>query len=450
MTAPDHASDHASGQASDSASGTHVLDTDWVRAQFPAFDEPDLQGWVNAQNAGGSYRCRQVLDRLLAFHRRTAVQGGTHFPAGAAHQEAMDATAPALARWLRVRPDEVHVGPSTTALTYAVGRAFAAVLGPGDAVVVTDQDHEANSGAWRRLADIGVEMREWRVDPESGRLALADLDPLLDDDVALVAFPHVSNVVGEVNPVAEVAARAHAVGAVAIADGVAAAPHGLPDVDALGVDAYLFSSYKVYGPHQGVLAMRRELADRLPNQGHFFNADQVTKKFVPAGPDHAQVAALAGVVEYLEDLVDHHRSGPGHDDDDDAAGGGADGAGGDQVDPAGHDHLRSLVHAHETALVSRLLDVVVDRPGVRVVGPTDVAGKVPLLAVVADRPAPELAAELADHDVMAAAGHFYARRLVDALGLDPEAGVLRLSLVHYNTVAEVERVAAALDAILPG
>lgn len=411
---------------------TTVLDTDWVRAQFPAFDEPDLRGWVNAQNAGGSYRCRQVLDLLLAFHRRTAVQGGTHFPAGAHQQAAMDATAPALARWLGVQPDEVHVGPSTTALTYAVGRAFASVLGPGDAVVVTDQDHEANSGAWRRLADVGVEVREWRVDPDTGRLALADLDPLLDDDVALVACPHVSNVVGEVNPIAEVAVRAHEVDAVAIADGVAAAPHGLPDVAALGVDAYLFSSYKVYGPHQGVLAMRRELADRLPNQGHVFNADQVTKKFVPAGPDHAQVAALAGVVDYLDALVDHHRSG--------------DGARGDGRDD--RDAWAAVLHAHEHQLVSRLLDVVVDRPGVRVVGPTEAATKVPLLALVADRPAQELAAELAAHDVMAAAGHFYAPRLVDALGVDPDVGVLRLSLVHYNTLAEVDHLATALDAVL--
>ncbi len=399
------------------------LDLDWVRAQFPTYDEPDLDGWINAQNAGGSYRCRQVLDRLLAFHRRTPLQGGTHFPAGAAQAAAMEAAAPALARHLQVGPDEVHVGPSTSALTSAVGRAFADVLGPDDAIVVTQQDHEANNGAWRRLAGVGVEVREWRVDPDTGRLDPAALDGLLDDDVAFVAFPHVSNVVGEVNPVAEIAARAHAVGAMAVVDGVAAAPHGVPDVGRLGADVYFFSAYKVFGPHQGVMAMRRDLADRLPNQGHFFNAEHVTKKFVPAGPDHAQVAALVGMVDYLDALAEHH---------------------------GGPEATAAAVHAHEQHLVATLLDVVTDRPGVRVVGPTEPDRKVPLLSVSTDRPAQELATELAEHRVMAAAGHFYAWRLVQAIGLDPEDGVLRISLVHATTTDEATAIARALDTVLPG
>lgn len=411
-----------------------ALDLDWIRDQFPAFGVPDLQDWVNAQNAGGSYRSGRVVDCLDHFHRHTALQGGDHFPAGAAHAEAVAAAGPALARWLGVGEDEVHVGPSTTSLTYALGRAFSQVLGPGDAVVVTDQDHEANSGAWRRLVDVGVEVREWRVDPTTGRLALADLDPLLDDDVAVVAFPHVSNLVGEVNPVAEVAARAHAVGAVAIADGVAAAPHGLPDVAALGVDGWLCSAYKVYGPHQGVLALRREVADRLPNQGHFFNADIVTKKFVPAGPDHAQVAALAAMVDYLDDLVAHHVDDDGTD----------------------RDHRRALataVNDHEAALLTPIMEVVRDRPGVRLLGPTDpdeAGAKVPLVSIATDRPGEALARDLAEHGIMAAGSHFYAWRLCEGVGIDPTHGVLRVSLVHYNTVAESERIAAALDAVLPG
>ncbi len=420
----------------------NALDLDWVRDQFPAFGVPDLQDWVNAQNAGGSYRSGRVVNALDHFHRHTALQGGDHFPAGAAQAAAVAAAGPALARWLGVGEDEVHVGPSTTSLTYALGRAFSQVLGPGDAVVVTDQDHEANSGAWRRLVDVGVEVREWRVDPTTGRLALAGLDPLLDDDVAVVAFPHVSNLVGEVNPVAEIAARAHAVGAVAIADGVAAAPHGLPDVAALGVDGWLCSAYKVYGPHQGVLALRRGVADRLPNQGHFFNADIVTKKFVPAGPDHAQVAALAALVDYLDDLVDHHvpdRSG---------------GSGGTAGPTAADRHaLAGLVHDHEAALLAPIMEVVRHRPGVRVVGPTavdDPGVKVPLVSLATDRPGAALAADLAEHGIMAAGSHFYAWRLCEAIGIDPAHGVLRISLVHYNTVAEAQRVAAALDAVLAG
>ncbi len=407
-----------------------ALDLDWVRGRFPAFADDDLAGWVHAQNAGGSWMAGTVADRLDHFQRFTRIQGGTHFPAGAAQQAAMDAAAPGLARWLGVGEDEVHVGPSTSALTYALGRAFAEVLGPGDAVVVTDQDHEANSGAWRRLADMGVEVREWGVDPVTGRLDPADLDPLLDDAVALVAFPHVSNVVGEVNPVAELVDRVHAVDAVAIVDGVATAPHGVPDVGALGADVWLFSAYKVYGPHQGVMAMQRGLADFLPNQGHFFNADQVTKRFVPAGPDHAQVAALAGMVDHLDALVDHHVPGV------------TSSATGRRA------ALAALLNAHEAALVTPLLDLLVDRPGVRLLGPTTTVGKVPVVSFVADRPAQDLAVELAEHRIMAAAGHFYAWRVLEATGIDPRAGVLRLSLVHYNTPDEVARICRALDTVL--
>src|SRR5690606_29222124 len=167
--------------------------------------------------------------------------------------------------------------------TYVLGNAFAGWLKPGDAVVVTNQDHEANTGAWRRLAAKGVEIREWQVDSRTGRLDLAGLDALLDGQVRLVTAPHCSNIAGEINPVVEIAARAKSIGAITVIDGVSYAPHGLPDVTALGVDAYLFSAYKVYGPHQGVLAIRPSLSAELPNQGHFFNDAKPRYRLTPAG-----------------------------------------------------------------------------------------------------------------------------------------------------------------------
>lgn len=430
------------------------LDLEFVRAQFPAFEEPSLQGWIHAQNAGGSYACRQVIDRLTTFYRTTKLQGGDHFPAGAAANEAMAQAWPGLARWLDVGEDEVHIGPSTSQNTVVLAAAFGQVLGPGDAVVVTNQDHEANSGAWRRLADRGVQVREWQVDPETGRLSLDGLDGVLDDDVAVVAFPHVSNIVGEVNPVAEIVVRARAVGAVTVCDGVAAAPHGLPDVDALGVDVYLFSAYKTFGPHQGVMVVRRELVQRLPNQGHFFNEGAIHLRFVPAGPDHAQVAAMAGVPAYLDLLTDHHvPAGAG----DSAGGAGGEGAGGAGGEGAGREEadgsdrragLQALVAAHERNLMDPILEVVADRAGVRVLGPAGTAGRVPTISLICEEDPGRLAVALADHRVMAAAGHFYAWRLLDAMGMDPDRGVLRVSLVHSTTVQESEAVAAALDAVL--
>ncbi len=405
------------------------LDLDFVRAQFPAFTQPRLQGWIHAQNAGGSWACSQVIDRLTTYYLDTKLQGGDHFPAGADGLEAMAQARPALARWLGVAADEVHIGPSTAANTTALAAAFAEVLGPGDAIIVTNLDHEANSGAWRDLAAVGVEVREWQVDPETASLSLDDLDRLLDDDVALVAFPHVSNIVGQVTPVAEIAARVHQAGAIAIADGVAAAPHGLPDVGALDVDVYLFSTYKTFGPHQGVMVVRRDLARRLPNQGPFFYDAVPEKWFVPAGPDHAQVAATAGVTAYLDLLVDHHLDA-------------------DLQMPARRSELTALLGDHERGLLAPILDLVTDRPGVRVVGTTDASTRVPTLSLVTERDPVGLAVALADHHVMAAASHFHAWRLVEALGLDPERGVLRISLVHYNTMQESTRIVEALDTVL--
>lgn len=416
-------------QSASTGQGVGALDVDWVRAQFPSLQDEELGLWTHAQNAGGSWPCGQVIERLEHFQRHTRIQGGAHFPAGAAAEAAQAEAVPGLARWLGVDEDEVHVGPSTTQNTYVLARAFERLVGPGDAVVVTNQDHEANSGAWRRLADRGASVREWQVDPHTGRLHMADLDEVLDDDVAIVACPHVSNLVGEPNPVAEVAARARSVGAVSIVDGVAAAPHGLPDVDALGVDVYLLSAYKTYGPHQGVMVVRRDLADRLPNQGHFFNAHDVHKKFTPAGPDHAQVAALAGVVDYLDALADHHH-------------------GRTSSMAARRDGLQALVRAHEATLLAPLVELAADRRGVRVLGPTDPHVRVPTLSLVCERDPQELAAGLADHHVMAAAGHFYAWRLAEAVGLEPRRGVLRLSLVHYNSTADVARIVEGLDALL--
>ncbi len=279
---------------------TAKLDVDFVRSQFPAFSEPSLQGQAFFENAGGSYTCRQVIDRLHRFYTERKVQPYGRYAASAAGGAEMDEARARLAALMNVETDELSFGPSTSQNTYVLAQAFADTLSPGDAVIVTDQDHEANSGAWRRLENRGMEIREWRINPESGQLELDSLAAILDDKVKLVCFPHCSNVVGQENPVAQIAAMAHDVGAVTCCDGVSYAPHGLPDVGALGTDIYLFSSYKTYGPHQGIMVVRRALADRLVNQAHFFNADVRYKRLTPAGPDHAQIAACAGMADYID------------------------------------------------------------------------------------------------------------------------------------------------------
>lgn len=416
------------------------LDIEHVRSRFPAFAEPSLAGQAFFENAGGSYVCAPVIDRLTRFYRARKVQPYGAYAASQAGGAEMDEARSRLAAMLGVETDELSFGPSTTANTYVLAQAFRQHLRPGDAVVVTDQDHEANSGPWRRLVDDGVGVREWRLDAVTGHLPLERLAALLRDGrVRLVCFPHASNVVGEINPVTEIVAMAHAAGAVTCVDGVSYAPHGLPDVAALGADIYLFSAYKTYGPHQGLMVIRRALGAALPNQGHFFNAGSLYKRFTPAGPDHAQVAACAGIADYIDDLAAHH-GGDGFSDRH---------AAGAPLPPAARAALvHDLMRAHEERLLQPLLDWLGSRNDLRLLGPRQAAARAPTVALTCDRPGAELARALAGQGIMAGGGSFYADRALDAQGVPPGHGVLRLSFVHYTSEDELDRLIQALDRVL--
>ncbi|GAB4260768.1 MAG: aminotransferase class V-fold PLP-dependent enzyme [Pararhodobacter sp.] len=404
------------------------LDLDFVRAQFPAFAEPSLQGQAFFENAGGSYTCGAVIDRLTRYYHQRKVQPYAPYEASRLAGEEMDEARRRLAALMNVETDELSFGPSTTQNTYVLAQAFRTYLKPGDAIVVTNQDHEANTGPWRRLADEGFEVREWQIDPTTGHLPLERLEAVLPG-AKLVCFPHCSNVVGEVNPVAEIARMAHDAGAVVCVDGVSYAPHGFVDVRALGADIYLFSAYKTYGPHQGIMAIRRDLGMRLPNQAHYFNAGVPYKRFTPAGPDHAQVAACAGMADYVDALAAHH--------------------GGGGLDARGRAALaHDLMRAHEIALLQPLLDYLGSRNELRVLGPREAARRAPTVAIQTERPGVEVARDLAAHGIMAGGGDFYAVRALKAQGADPDHGVLRLSFVHYTSRAEVDQLIAALDRVL--
>ncbi|GAB4557453.1 MAG: aminotransferase class V-fold PLP-dependent enzyme [Ruegeria sp.] len=406
-----------------------TLDIDFVRAQFPAFAEPSLQGQAFFENAGGSYTCKPVLDRLTRFYTQRKVQPYAPYEASRLAGEEMDEARMRMAALLGVDTDELSFGPSTTQNTYVLAQAFRQWMKPGEAIVVTNQDHEANSGPWRRLAEEGIEIREWQIDPETGALNPADLENLLDDKVRLVCFPHCSNVVAEINPVTEITAIAHAAGAFVCVDGVSYAPHGFPNVGELGPDIYLFSAYKTYGPHQGCMVIRRALGELLPNQAHYFNGDVLYKRFTPAGPDHAQVAASAGMADYVDLLCDHH-------------GGPASGAG------ERGQFVHDLIRAHEIALLQPVLDAVKDRNAVRLIGPAKAERRAPTVALALNRNAEEVAAELAQHGVMAGGGDFYAVRPLTAMGVDLGQGVLRVSFTHYTSRDEIDQLLQAFDRVL--
>ena len=409
------------------------LDLGFVRRQFPAFAEPSLRGQAFFENAGGSYPCGAVVSRLGEYYRRLKVQPDYDFPASTEATQWMQASHERLAEYLGVTARDVHFGPSTSQNTYVLSQAFRALLKPGDEIIVTNQDHEANSGAWRRLASHGVIVREWRVDPQTGMLAEAGLEALLTERTRLLVFPHASNVVAHINPVARITARARAAGALTAVDGVAWAPHGLPDVRELGADIYLFSLYKTYGPHQGLMVVRPELVERLGNEGHYFNAGDPAKRLVPAGPDHAQVAAARGIAEYFDALDAHHEPA----------------SGAPATTPGRAARVRAMLRGAEVPLLATLLEYLGTRRDIRLLGPAVAEQRAATVSFVPEGLEPqEVIRALARRGFMAGNGNFFAVRVLEAMNVDPNRGAVRLSLLHYNSMDEVRGVIEALEQIL--
>jgi cysteine desulfurase family protein (TIGR01976 family) len=405
------------------------LDLDFVRSFFPALNE----GWAFMENAGGSMAPRTVIDRLTAYMTECQVQ-----PAGpsAIAREATRRIAEGqrtVAAMINADPDEVVIGPSTTRNVITLAAAVRGWFAPGDEIVVTNLDHEANNGHWRRLEESGVTVREWQVDPETAELEVVALERLLSSRTRLVCFSHCSNITGGPNPVQRIAAKVHAAGGLVCVDGVAFAPHGSVDVKALDVDFYLFSLYKTYGPHQGVMYGKRELLKKARGQYfHFHGEDQVPLKLNPGAPNPELTASCVGIGQYFDALAAHHLEEPAND---------------------LHGRMRQvfeLVAAHEEGLSRRFLDFATSHPRIRLIGrrTADHALRAPTFSfTVAGRKSQEVPALLEARGIACNAGDFYAPRVLQAVGIDPEDGAVRCSMVHYNTQAEVDRLVGALDAI---
>lgn len=405
------------------------LDYKFVRSQFPAFNEPNLQGQAFFDNAGGSYACKQVIDHLNRYYCQTKMQPYGMHPASKRAGAEMDRTYQKLANYLGVSSDEVHIGPSTSQNTYVLAQAFANIMSPGDEVIVTNQDHEANTGVWRRLSDRGIVVKEWSINPETGMLDIDELSELLTDKTRLVAFTHCSNILGFINPVAKICEHVHAAGAIAVVDGVSFAGHGFPNVSELNADIYLLSLYKTFGPHQGVMVIRAPLIKKLGNQAHYFLDETLHKWFTPAGPDHAQVAASSSIASYFDALHAHH-FGPGE--------------GRDKAND-----IRQLFSAAERSLLSTLLDFCHSDPRVRLVGPSSVNSRAATVSLEILNSTPiDISSRLADKGIIAGAGHFYAARLMTGMNISPKTGLLRLSFVHYTSPEEVKELINALDTVL--
>ena len=409
------------------------LDIDFVRQQFTQLkDQPDF---VFASNAGGSYVCNQVNEIFEHYNRHTRVQPYSRFSSSREAGEAMDRAKQAWASALNIDLSELTIGPSTSMNTYVMAQSMGENWKAGDEIIVTNQDHEANSGVWRRKAiDKGVVIHEWKVNPVTGLLDTDDLVSMLNDKTRWVFFSHCSNLVGTANPVAIITKliKAHS-GAKVFVDGVAYAPHHVCDLKALGVDGYVFSLYKVFGPHQSIMYINQSIRAELASQAHYFLKGDPAKDFNPAGPQHAQVAACAGVIDYFELLHSHHF-------DDSSVG-----------MPQKLDDIHNLVLQHENYLAAPILDFLDAHADIRLIGKTSVNDndRAPTIAFKPlKQSAQTLAHRLQDGNVGTENGNFYAYRLVTDLGIDPEDGVVRISLVHYNRQQDVSKILAELDRAL--
>ncbi len=406
-----------------------VFPIDWVRARFPALAD----GEVLMDNAGGAQVPQDVIERIVKYLATSNVQLGASYSrsqkAGAVVAEARQSLAVLLNA---PDPNELVIGASTTELLSRLARGMQAHFQPGDEIVVSEIDHESNIGPWMRLAEHGVVVKLWKARTDPVRLELSDLDALLGPRTRLVAVTQCSNILGSELPISEIATRVHAVGAKLCVDGVGWAAHRLPDVQAMGADFYVMSLYKVFGPHIGVMWGKQEHLLALTNLNHFFfGPDAIPYKMQPGGINYELTAGSAGIVSYLEHL-------------------------GSRIDADAREGRAQLnvafdaIAAHEEALTRRLIAFLLDCKGVTIIGRGEVdATRLPIVSFVIDGvKASAIPPHLDKLGIGIRWGDFYAKRLIDALGLGVMDGVVRVSLAHYNTKDEVERLISGLEQAL--
>ncbi len=398
-----------------------------IRTQFPA-----LAGdTVYLENAGGSQVPAIVADSIRDYMLTSYVQLGAGYPLSHRATELVDEAHEFVRLMMNGKDGEVILGSSTTALLQMLAKCYAQVLEPGSEIVVAQTGHEANVGPWKMLDRLGFSLRWWKMDPADYTCPLSELENLLSDRTALVAFPHVSNLLGDIVDVEAITSLVHEAGARVIVDGVAYAPHRAIDVSAWNVDWYAYSTYKVYGPHMAALWGRRDALAELHGPNHFFvPEDDLPYKFEVGGANHEGCAGVCGLRDYLAFVVG-------------------------EADPRALDRPAieqafEIMTACELPLQARLIEYLQSRKDVRIVGPSDDGdSRVGTISFVHEsKSSAEITAAVDRSGIGIRHGHMYAYHLCEAAGLDPEDGVVRTSLVHYNTMEEIEKLIEVFDAVL--
>jgi cysteine desulfurase family protein (TIGR01976 family) len=406
-------------------------DLPYIRSQFPA-----LSGdWIYFDNAGGTQTARQVGERIQDYLYHTNVQlGGSYEISRLAGERIIEARK----TWAEIihadHHSEVILGPSTTMLLQNLSRSLVELFEPGDEVIVTNFDHEANIGPWKNMEKSGIHVKFWEIDPNTFRPDLDQLKRLLTRKTRLVAFSHVSNILGSINPVKEFAWYIHEMGALVCVDGVAYAPHRLPDVDDLDVDFYVFSLYKVFGPHYSLLYGKQKHLEILPGINHFFIGDEeIPYKLQPGNVNFELSYGLTGITDYFRNIYERHKT--------------------KELPDLRYQvsEVYNLLSHHEQILASRFLEFLAGKKNVRIIGDpsADKMLRVPTISFIVEGwKSSEIPMLVDPHKIGIRYGDFYARRLISDLDLIENDGVVRVSMVHYNTLEEVDKLIRVLDELI--
>ena len=403
---------------------------DFVRSQFPGLEN----GWAFFDNAGGTQILSGVVERMNDFLYNSNVQTGGSYALSQKAAESLLQGREAMQRLTNAaRPEEIVFASSATVALQNLARSMKHLLRPGDEIVVTVSDHESNIGPWVGLEEAGIRVRQWPLNRESLELDLDELGRLMTDRTRLVAVTHVSNILGTINPIREIADYVHSRDSLLCVDSVAYAPHRAIDVQALDVDFLVFALYKVYGPHYAVMYGRYDLLAELDNLYHYFyGKDKVPAKLEPGNASYELAYSSTGIVDYLESLGD--RSG-----------------GGDSPRER-IERAFDAITEHENTIGEKLLAWLRGRGDCRIIGrgAGDHPARVPTISFKIDgMNSGEIARRIDDYRLAIRYGDFHARRLVEYLGIESGGGVVRVSMTHYNTLEEVDALIEALAEVLP-
>ena len=408
------------------------LDLEYVRSQFPAFSDPLCKNWSFFENAGGSYVPQQVINKLNEFMISTKVQPYAQYPMAKIAGKNMDLATELFSKMINANNKEIIIGGSTSINLYVLSNALKYSIKPGDEVIVTNQDHEANISPWRRLSEVGANIKEWKINPNTAELEIKNLEELITNKTKIVAVTHCSNIVGSVNNLKKISELAHKYNAIVIGDGVSYAPHGFPDVKELGVDFYTFSLYKTYGPHLALLYGKEEILKSLPNQNHQFLDGSYPYTINPGGPNHEELVSLIGIYEYMMELYKHHYNN-------------------EEISIRKKiTEINKLISDHEQEISNPILDYISKKENLKLIGKNKISNKdrAPTISFISkNKSSKEVSDILIANNIATRNDNFYAWRCLQALNINTDDGLVRLSLTHYNSKEDSNRVLEALKKI---